>query len=140
MSSCSLYPSAFRYFRHLAACVGTIMVVCVGGSIKVACLCADGNTFNLSDAFDILNGSATSILGLRCFDCLDIDVLTTNLGDVVSCGITGAGAGVTVGCVVVDVPTFDSCGCGGYDVLTAFARGICGSLEPSPIWCWWIHT
>jgi len=106
------------------------MLVYVGGRIKVACLCADGSTFDLSDAFGILNGSATSILGLRCFDCLNVDVLAANLVDVVSCGITGADAGVTVGCIVVDVSTFDSCGCVNCDVLTATARFICGFLEP----------
>jgi len=125
-----LYPSALRYFRHLTACAGTILVVCIGGCIKVACICADGNTLTLSDSFGILKGSVTSILGLRCFVCLDVDVLATNLGDVVSCGITGAGAGVTVGFVVVDMPTFDSCGCVNCDVLTATARGLCGCLEP----------
>jgi len=72
--------------------------------------------FHLWSAFSMV-ASATSILGLRCFDG-PFDALGINFGVVVTCGVTGAGSGVTV---VVDT-------CGNCDVLTACGR--CGAFEP----------
>jgi len=137
MPSLSLYPNTVRYLRHLIACVGAILVVCAGGCANVACVCCDGNT--LSALVGILNGSATSILGLRCFGGLVVDVLATNFDVVVTCAVTGAGLAVTVPIGVVDVavltsafvvstPTVWSCACGNCDVLTA--TGCCGVLVP----------
>jgi len=116
MPSFSLYPKTERYLRHFIACVETILVVSAGGYANVACGWCDGIT--LSSLVGILNGSATSILGLRCFDGPVVDVLDINLDVVVTCVVTGAGSAVTVPVGA----------CGNCDVLTACGR--CGALVP----------
>jgi len=78
-------------------------------------------------AYGILKGSATSILGLCCFVCLDVDVLATNLGDVVSCGtcdvLTACGrCGVLVSLLDDD----DILVGGGFDTGLADIAGVAG--------------